>query len=155
MSERTYKPLPDIWNERIKHAPKQSWKGGKPKPCFDYKNISDSKPFKTTFDPNNWMDLVIHDFREILNQIIHDATQQPYQPAISKTIEDVTVIYMYNVEHQTHTFIFQQEDVLHLDIVITIYKSRGSIQSMQTLDGKLVDISMFTDLLIDLNLIEE
>lgn len=154
MSERTIQPLSEIWKERVQQTPKQTWSGDTPTPCFDYQNISNSEPYKTEFNPDNWMDLTIEDFREILNQIIEKAHQQDYQPAITQTIHDVVITYMYNIEHDTHTFIFQQKDVLHLDIVATIYKSRGGIQSMQCVDGKSVDISMFTDLLIDLNLIK-
>lgn len=154
MSERTIKPLSEIWKERVQQTPKQTWSGDTPTPCFDYQNISDSKPYKTEFNPDNWIDLTIEDFRETLNQIIENAQQQAYQPTITQTIHDVVITYMYNIEHDTHTFIFHQEDVLHLDIVATIYKSRGGIQSMQCINGKSVDISMFTDLLIDLNLIK-
>lgn len=154
MSERTIKPLSKIWKERVQQTPKQTWSGDTPTPCFDYQNISDSKPYETEFNPDNWMDLTIEDFREILDQIIEKAQQQTYQPAITQTIHDVVITYMYNIEHDTHTFIFHQEDVLHLDIIATIYKSRGGIQSMQCVNGKPVNISMFTDLLIDLNLIK-
>lgn len=144
--------IEDIWKERIKHAPKKNWNGSDPKPMFDYDKITNSEPYKVVFNKHNFNDLVNHDFREVLDTIAETHVNK----GIPNVIEhhNTFITYVCTHDYSEHTYMITSKSDKYLPIMVNIYKSRGGIESLCHPSDHDINISTFTDCLIDLGLVD-
>lgn len=157
--------LKSIWTRRRELLNNKTWNGDDPVPCFKLKDLEALKnPGELLFDEANWNDLSIVDFRDLVDDLIHDikpnllvknhfefyegGRRGRYFFTADCPVENFTVVAtsLYDQHHVT----FYDETQAYM---LTWYKSRGRLESFVNIDqARPITLAEFTNLLESLGL---
>lgn len=142
--------LINIWMNRLNN---NSNSQDNTKSLFNYDLLNNTDPYDINFNENNHNDNVIGDFMKLLQNIMYQHDNNKCKP-ISIEINNTYVTYISSKEFKNDTFFINSKDERFTSIIINIYNAHNNIEYMNNIDGRPTNIINFTNMLIDLGLIE-
>lgn len=161
-----------LWEKRGRKNEHKIWQGDDPIPAFDYKNPNKD----ARFSDENWNDLAINDFRELLDTLQNSEAGDlssfrsliPIRKfvlvyknhelklgSVNKITNPIDIIYTYDERHDTNLFEIRYYPRFTRAIFtyhVSIYKSRGNIESFTNSSQQNITLGDLTEILFALDL---
>lgn len=142
--------LINIWMNRLNN---NSNSQDNTKSLFNYDLLSNTDPYDINFNKNNNNDTTNIDFIKLLQDIAYEYDNNKCKPIIIE-INNTYVTYISSKEFKNDTFFINSKSECFTSIIINIYNAHNNIEYMNNIDGRPTNIINFTNMLIDLGLIE-
>lgn len=157
--------IKNMWIKRRNLNNHKTWNGDDPSPAFPYDQLESEPNFnKLIFSKNNWNDIAIADFRNVLTDLLyHNRINEKLDQSKFKIIEHTDLPFVF-LKSKTITIVAsidysieQSQFTIHIKemnpISVSWYKNRGRIDSIiDTEYGNPINLNQMTDILIELGL---